>query len=62
VKPPRPQAGPLLDGLEPLPEVSTFTAVKVRSTLSEPQHWHLGLGPSEYAVIDIRTSKGFLQS
>jgi hypothetical protein len=57
-----PHAGPLLDGLDPRPEVSTFTVVKERITFSEPHFSHLGLAASEYAVIDIRTSKGDLQS
>lgn len=62
VKRPRLQAGPALVEFDPRPEVITFTALKVRSTFSEPHFSHWGRAPSEYAVMDIRTSKGVLQS
>jgi hypothetical protein len=42
---------------EPRPAVSTFTVVKARETSVEPQASHAGFAPSEYAAMDIRTSK-----
>jgi hypothetical protein len=55
--PPDPQAGGLHAGPELLPEVMTLTEVKARVTSAAPHFSHTGLAPSEYAVMDIRTSK-----
>jgi hypothetical protein len=42
---------------ELLPEVITLTEVKARVTSPEPHFSQTGFAPSEYAVMDIRTSK-----
>jgi hypothetical protein len=46
----------------PREPVRTFTDVNVRSTFVPPHDGHGGAAPSEYALMDIRTPKGWLQS
>jgi hypothetical protein len=46
----------------PREPVRTFTAAKLRAALFDPQPVQVGPTPSEYAEIDMRTSKRWPQS
>jgi hypothetical protein len=59
---PGPHAGRLPAVPELLPEVITLTELKARVTFSEPHFSQTGFAPSEYAVMDIRTSNRTAQS
>jgi hypothetical protein len=57
VKPLWPHPDEAIGRPEPRPAVNTLTAVKARETSVEPHASHAAFAPSEYAAMDILTSK-----